>query len=1227
VAVDIEQAYRVLDEASPKFKKIGTSARKAMTDVDKASKSGRDSLGRFTKGAGKASKGTQLLAGQLKKLGAALVAGAIAKGLTGAANAAIDLESAFAGVKKTLPETADFEAITQGLRDMSKEIPTSAVGLAKIAEVAGQLGVQGDEILSFTRVMADLAETTNLAGEEGATALARFANIIDNQAGPQFERLGSTIVDLGNNLATTEAEILSLSTRIAAAGNLAGLSEADILAFSGALSSVGVQAEAGGTAFSTFLSQLKSAAISGGESLAGFAAVAGKSVGDFQRLFKEDAAGAVTTFIEGLSKIENQSAALDKLGFKGARVQRVFLSLAGAGDLTRTAIERGTAAFEANTALADEAATRYATLASRLAVLRNRFQDAVVSVGQGLTPAISGLLDVLDRQDVIEAFGDAWTEVKNALGLVADGANLALEAFRLIFRDPSLTFGDLLAVSIITASNAIQQASLAVQAFFVASAEIATAAIGQLVTSLVDGIDGALDSLANIAFIIPGMEDTAEDILQLRQDLAGLAQDTGIAGGAFNVFGDATAALDERLTAISERSRALSQATTDLTEVTGKSAKATRDYKAAADEAPPALDRLGTSSDTAAGGITRLGEAAQTSSGLIGGFLGVADDLASGFGQIQAELEDLASGPGSFRAMSEEMAQLQLKMAALAATGQELSPAYTDARDKLEELTRSFREATIDGEEMARILVESAAEVPPQLAEIGEATGEVGTSVSDLAVTWTDSFASMLTSGQGFVASIQGAFSSLTGGGGLGGIISGLFGGGGGGALGSLLGGTGIGQALQGLIGPLSAALGPFGPLVSAVAPIALKGISVLGKKIFGGIKKLFGGKDRKTKFKESLAGFGLDISKSLGAELDKIDEGLGRGLGARKLASALGLDQIRQEVALTTATFPSFVEVFTTGLQAAADRGQLTGEVMTGLQASLQLLTGAAGEMGLQGTAAFDQLIAAAGAAGLEVDGFAASGVASMMNFESAGTMAALETQAAHQAAATGSSSAWQESTASSSMAVSGQAQATVSAMQTATMAEVAGAQKSAEAWRAGSQESVAAIDTIAPAAESAVGAVEAASVGASGAMAAAANSAASAAASAASRVAGSIASVVGSASRLQGIHIGGIDGIDGLAHGGPFRGGQPILVGEEGPEVAVFPRAGEIIPLQSSGSPSVAVGGVTPAGAGGGGQPIIVESRLFLDSEVIDRRTQRTVSAGNTQGTIDPPREEDWP
>ena len=52
----------------------------------------------------------------------------------------------------------------------------------------------------------------------------------------KYGRLGSVLVDLGNNYATTEADIMDMAQNLASAGSQVGMSESDILALATSLS-------------------------------------------------------------------------------------------------------------------------------------------------------------------------------------------------------------------------------------------------------------------------------------------------------------------------------------------------------------------------------------------------------------------------------------------------------------------------------------------------------------------------------------------------------------------------------------------------------------------------------------------------------------------------------------------------------------------------------------------------------------------------------------------------------------------------------------------------------------------------------------------------------------------------------------------------------------------------------------------------------------------------------
>ena len=309
------------------------------------------------------------------------------------AQASMDFESAITGVAKTTDLTdEELAAMSDSIKALSTEIPATTEEIAAVTEAAGQLGIQKDALLDFTEVMTMLGTATNMTADEAATALARFANIT-GMATDNYGRLGSVIVDLGNNFATTESEIVAMGTRLASAGKLAGLTEPEIMALAAAMSSVGIEAEAGGTAMTQTLNAIEKAVAKGGDDLAEFARIAGMSSEEFSSAWKNDAMSALTSFIGGLGKLDEQGEStvlvLEDLGLTGIRQSNMLKALGLAADQMTGAVNTANTAWQQNTALTNEANKRYATAQSRLTMMQNAYNNLKVAIGDAYTPALS----------------------------------------------------------------------------------------------------------------------------------------------------------------------------------------------------------------------------------------------------------------------------------------------------------------------------------------------------------------------------------------------------------------------------------------------------------------------------------------------------------------------------------------------------------------------------------------------------------------------------------------------------------------------------------------------------------------------------------------------------------------------------------------------------------------------------------------------------------------------
>lgn len=395
------------EKASQSTKKSGEEQKRSYKQTEQQAKRSAENAERYWSGA--AGKIKSAVSTGMKATGAAVIAGG-----TASLKASISFESAFAGVKKTVNATdKELATMRKDILNMSKEMPTSANEIAGVAEAAGQLGIKTKNIAGFSKTMVMLGDSTNMSADTAATSLARLANIT-GMPQTQFDRLGSTIVDLGNNLATTEQEITDMALRLAGAGSQVGMSEADILSFAGALSSVGIEAESGGTAFSTLMSKMKLATTTGGEDLQAFAQVAGMSSDQFAKAFKEDAAGAIISFIQGLDNVNKNGGSaiktLDDMGLSDIRMRDALLRAAGASGTFTKALKIGNNAWKENKALTNEAKQRYKTLESRIKMLGNKFVALGIAVGDELKgPLADGVAAASDAigglADQVEAHG------------------------------------------------------------------------------------------------------------------------------------------------------------------------------------------------------------------------------------------------------------------------------------------------------------------------------------------------------------------------------------------------------------------------------------------------------------------------------------------------------------------------------------------------------------------------------------------------------------------------------------------------------------------------------------------------------------------------------------------------------------------------------------------------------------------------------------------------------
>lgn len=426
---DLESAISRVESQLSRLERSGGS--NVGAGMERNFKTAADRLEQTAKQWKNLGEGVDTLTKPFQGAGVAMAAGAVAS-----SKFAIDFNNNFADVRKTVDGTdAQLNKIKQDIIDMTtvdinghSAIPQTTAELTELAAAGGQLGIQTENISSFTETMAMMGSATNLAGEEGAKTLARFMNVANVSQG-EVQNLGSSIVDLGNHFATTEAEIAAMAQRMGATGTAVGISAQDVLAYSTALSSLGVEAEAGGSSISRIWMDIQTQVSTGGELLGEFAKVSGKTTKEFAEGWKNDASGTFKDFVDGLSKSKDLVGTLKNLGFDNIRDLQALQKLAGPQgiQLLTDALQRSNNAWSENTALVNEFENKAGTTASQIQVMKNNLVEAGRSLGETFLPTINnGVTDIKNFAQGIANMSDGQKQAlittgKWVIGLGAAG--------------------------------------------------------------------------------------------------------------------------------------------------------------------------------------------------------------------------------------------------------------------------------------------------------------------------------------------------------------------------------------------------------------------------------------------------------------------------------------------------------------------------------------------------------------------------------------------------------------------------------------------------------------------------------------------------------------------------------------------------------------------------------------------------------------------------------------
>jgi TP901 family phage tail tape measure protein len=336
----------------------------------------------------------QLNSSGLGKIGfmEALQGGALAAPFVMGVKAAIGFESAMADVKKVVNfESADqFKQMGQDVRNLSKELPMSAEGIAAIYAAGGQSGIAREELGAFAQDAVKMGIAFDTTAEESGSMMAKWRTAFKlNQT--EVVALADKINLLGNTGAANTGQISKIVTAIGPLGEIAGLNAGQIAAMGASLAGVGIAEDVAATGMKNFALTLTAGTAATKSQKEAFKALRLDSAA-IAKGMSTDSEGTINKVLKSLAHVEKskQAAILTQL-FGKESVGAIAPLLTNLDTLQKNFSMVGKEGKFAGSMEA-EYASRAATTANAVQLTMNRVTDLGIAVGTALLPPFNDFL-------------------------------------------------------------------------------------------------------------------------------------------------------------------------------------------------------------------------------------------------------------------------------------------------------------------------------------------------------------------------------------------------------------------------------------------------------------------------------------------------------------------------------------------------------------------------------------------------------------------------------------------------------------------------------------------------------------------------------------------------------------------------------------------------------------------------------------------------------------------
>ncbi|KFK95018.1 MULTISPECIES: phage tail tape measure protein [unclassified Serratia (in: enterobacteria)] len=320
--------------------------------------------------------------------GTAVAGAAITAMFAAPINQAIEFESTMADVKKVVDFDThqQFKQMADDVLELSTRLPMAANGIGAIVAAGGQAGIAKSELMAFAESAIKMGIAFDQTAEQSGQMMAQWRTAF-KMTQAEVVTLADKVNYLGNTGPANAAKISDIVTRIGPLGSIAGVSSGEIAALGATIAGMGVESEVSATGIKNFMK-----ALTAGSS----ATAAQKKVLKQLRIgpkrlaaeMQKDSKGAMLKVLSSMAKLSkaDQSAAMNQLF--GSESAGAIAPLLTNLDLLEKNFGKVTDAQQYSGSMQKEYASRAATTANSIQLLKNEVASASISIGDLFLPAI-----------------------------------------------------------------------------------------------------------------------------------------------------------------------------------------------------------------------------------------------------------------------------------------------------------------------------------------------------------------------------------------------------------------------------------------------------------------------------------------------------------------------------------------------------------------------------------------------------------------------------------------------------------------------------------------------------------------------------------------------------------------------------------------------------------------------------------------------------------------------